>query len=102
MKGENVDPIRKPIDQINPSENNTAMSFGGSSDAAPKENTEMKAENEALKAENVELMAKLEAEKQQNVVLTEKVSQLELQISEAKLAEVEVAVEEKAEVVADA
>ena len=64
MEGKDVDPIRKPINQINPSDNSTAMSFGN--EGKREDNSALGKENEDLKKEVAELNSKLEAERTQN------------------------------------
>lgn len=65
MEGKDVDPIKKPIDKINPSDNNTAMNFGGSNETQ-EDNSALIKENEALKAEIKDLNEKLVAQKLEN------------------------------------
>lgn len=60
MEGKNVDPIRKPIDQINTSENTTTMSFSNEAGKG-EDKSDLANENKALKEEIKELRAKLDS-----------------------------------------
>ena len=65
MEGKDVDPIRKPINQINPSDN-TASKMFFENETKKEDNSELVKENACLKREVKELETKLETERRGN------------------------------------
>lgn len=97
IQGKNVDPIRKPINIINDSDNNTSMKFGSENEKTTSSNNEKdlktelenlrkqleaeKIEKESLEQKLNETLAKTEELNNLNKGLSEEVSQLKEKLS---------------------
>lgn len=73
-QGKNVDPIRKPIDKINPSENTKTVSFGN--EVTKEDTSSFKKENDTLKAELESLRKELESQKLEKETLEKQLTEV--------------------------
>lgn len=87
MSGTDVDPIRKPINKITPSDDAPVMSF--TKESSKEDNSELHKEIQSLKDHVQELETKLEAERNENQKLTERVKELEGKLAQVASASVE-------------